>query len=371
MSFLVFINIQNMYFSFKKSLVGFLVFLLLSGVSAQQKMVVPKSYIAHKTSESISIDGKGEEASWGSAKWTSDFIDIEGAKKPRYQTRVKMLWDEKYLYFYAELEEPHVWATLKQRDTIIFYNNDFEIFIDPDGDTYNYMEFEMNALNTLWDLYLTKPYREGGKVIDNWGIKGIKTAVHINGTINNASDIDKGWSVEIAMPWTSLIEAGDNKIPVDNYWRINFSRVNWDYQLNQDTYQRKQGANGKYLPEYNWVWSPQWVVNMHEPEWWGYVYFSSEERENSKDEFIVPSDEKIKLELYNLYRKQKEYQRKNGAWIESSQKLITNPIVIEGKEIEVMLEAHSQGWNLIVDSPFTDKQLILSEDGVFKTKTNN
>lgn len=64
-----------------------------------------------------------------------------------------MLWDETYFYIYAEMEEPHVWGTLKERDTVIFYNNDFEVFIDATGDTHNYYELEVNALNTAWDLF--------------------------------------------------------------------------------------------------------------------------------------------------------------------------------------------------------------------------
>tara|TARA_R110001592_G_scaffold92948_2_gene270297 strand:- start:1310 stop:1573 length:264 start_codon:yes stop_codon:yes gene_type:complete len=67
-----------------------------------------------------------DESSWNKAKWTNNFIDIEGSKKPIYTTKIKMIWDESYLYFFAELKEPHVWATLKQKDTIIFYNNDFD-----------------------------------------------------------------------------------------------------------------------------------------------------------------------------------------------------------------------------------------------------
>ena len=47
-----------------------------------------------------------------------------------------------------------------QHDAVIFHNNDFEVFIDPDGDTHNYYELEINALNTVWDLFITKPYRE-------------------------------------------------------------------------------------------------------------------------------------------------------------------------------------------------------------------
>ena len=45
-----------------------------------------------------------------------------------------MLWDDTYFYVAAHLEEPHVWGTLTKHDTVIFQDNDFEIFIDPDGD---------------------------------------------------------------------------------------------------------------------------------------------------------------------------------------------------------------------------------------------
>ena len=110
----------------------------------------PKKYVAYSITDTIKIDGKGDETSWKNAEWTDFFIDIEGMKKPTYKTRIKMLWDKHYLYFLAELEEPHVWATLKQRDTVIFYNNDFEIFIDPDGDTHNYYELEINTPKTVF-----------------------------------------------------------------------------------------------------------------------------------------------------------------------------------------------------------------------------
>jgi len=85
--------------------------------------------------------------------------------------------------------QPHVWGNLKQRDTVIYLNNDFEIFIDPDGDTHNYYEFEFNALNTLWDLFLTKPYREKTVVLDNWDASGLISAVHVDGTLNNPNDV--------------------------------------------------------------------------------------------------------------------------------------------------------------------------------------
>jgi hypothetical protein len=67
-----------------------------------------------------------------------------------------MLWDYKYFYIAAQLQEPHIWATIKERDAIIYQDNDFEIFIDPDGDSHNYYEVEINAFGAFWDLLLLK-----------------------------------------------------------------------------------------------------------------------------------------------------------------------------------------------------------------------
>src|SRR5690606_3745249 len=303
---------------FKNFMKGLLFLGLCSVGHAQNPEIhIPRNYIVYKSPEKIIIDGRDNEASWEKVSWSEDFIDIEGDRTPKYKTNMKMLWDDEYLYFFAKLEEPHIWATLKKRDTVIFYNNDFEIFIDPDGDTHNYMEFEMNSLNTVWDLCLTKPYRDHGKEMASWDIQGLKTDVHIDGTLNDPSDTDKGWSVEIAMPWSVITEPGDSQaVPAEQFWRINFSRVNWQYDLTDGKYYRKKDGNGKFLPEYNWVWSPQWVINMHEPERWGYVYFSSD-RAGRKTTFDIPGNERIKWILYSLYRKQRENFNVSGKWITS------------------------------------------------------
>ena len=59
---------------------------------------------------------------------------------------------------------------MTERDSVIFRDNDFEVFIDPDGDTHAYYELEINALGTVWDLLLLKPYRDGGPAINGWDI---------------------------------------------------------------------------------------------------------------------------------------------------------------------------------------------------------
>ncbi|ALJ04188.1 carbohydrate-binding family 9-like protein [Pseudalgibacter alginicilyticus] len=330
--------------------------------------LIPQTYTAYKTPKKIIIDGSDSDEAWGKVAWTNSFVDIEGVKKPKYKTAVKMLWDDEYYYILAKMEEPHVWGNLTKRDTIIFHNNDFEVFVEPDGDTHNYYELEINALNTVWDLFITKPYRNENVVLNDWNIVGLKSAVKVNGTLNNPTDIDEGWILEIAIPW-KVYKTGyfHKNIPADKFWRVNFSRVNWDFQLtNSGDYERKRDAKGKLLHEYNWVWSPTGVVNMHEPEKWGYVFFSTEVL-NTSNPFIIPQDEKIKWELYKMYRVQNAHFKAHKAYFTSVDSLINSEIKVENHVLIPVLENHSTGWNLSIKSPFTNKVLIVTEDGKFIT----
>jgi hypothetical protein len=234
----------------------------------------PERYICLRAVTPIRVDGRLDDAAWRYAPWTSAFVDIEGPGKPapRFQTRVKMLWDDRYFYIGAELEEPDIWGTLTEHDSVIFRDNDFEVFLNPSGDGLKYFEFEINALNTSWDLFLPKPYKDGGKADNSWEIPGLLTAVAMDGTINRPRDRDQGWSVEIAIPWSAFASRAPVRRPAAGQeWRVNFSRVEWKTEVRDNRYVKVEGAK-----EDNWVWSPQGVVNMHVPEHWGYVRFSSE-----------------------------------------------------------------------------------------------
>ncbi|MGQ1909348.1 carbohydrate-binding family 9-like protein [Marinifilum sp. RC60d5] len=102
-------------------------------------------------------------------------------------------------------------------------------------------------------------------------------AVKIYGSLNNPDDTDKKWTLEIAFPWKILKECSfEGRKPKDGeQWRVNFSRVNWDVEIRKGKYGKKiNPKTGKHYPEHNWVWSPQGVIAMHQPETWGYVQFS-------------------------------------------------------------------------------------------------
>lgn len=272
----------------------------------------PRSYVCHEASDELRIDGKIRETSWESAEWTERFVDIEGEARPdpRFETKVKMLWDEQYFYIAAKMEEPHLWATLTERDAVLFYENNFEVFIDPTGDTHNYYELEVNALGTYWDLMLPKPYRDGGRAVDAWDIRGLKVGIDLEDTLNDPSDIDTGWTVELAIPWEVLEEAApEGRAPEGGEkWRVNFSRVQWETEAKNGKYVKKSDT------EDNWVWSPQGLVNMHYPEMWGYVQFVNDDIDSDRIISGTPgmqAEEQVKWYLRQLYYRQHDYRAEN------------------------------------------------------------
>ena len=234
-------------------------FLLLLFVSLPL-MGQERSYHAPRAEGRIRIDGRLSEASWQRAPLSEPFADIRGVDydpAPVKATHMKMLWDSEYLYVGAILEEDQVTATLKEHDSIIFHDNDFEVFIDPDGDGLRYFEIEINAFGTVMDLFMDKPYREDGQFFLPWDCRGLRSAVHVEGRINRGGAPDKGWTVEMAIPFASLMIGFDNPRSLSP-WRINFSRVEW----------LVPGG-----PEENWVWNPTGEVDMHLPSRWGLLYF--------------------------------------------------------------------------------------------------
>lgn len=256
------------------SLVFFIFF--YSTALTQDKSSLPKSYYIYKTKKPINIDGKIRKHEWKNARWTDEFVDISDSINPipKYKTKCKMLWDDEYLYIAAYLEEPDLWATLKNHDDIIYNDNDFEVFIDPGNDASNYFEIEINALGTVMDLFMRRTYKRGGPVDMKWNTVGMKSAVYLKGTLNNNTDVDKYWTVEMAIPYSCLEKPNRVSQPVVGAtWRINFSRVQWQTVPSEISYEKKKNEKGRRLPEYNWVWTPQGRIDMHIPEKWGYLHF--------------------------------------------------------------------------------------------------
>ena len=234
-----------------KKIVWILGFLLPLSLSAQPV------YDCYRASGTIKIDGRVTDAEWSEALPCTAFRDIrgDGYAAPKYLTTLRMLWDDENLYVSAVLEEPDVKGSVSSRDDIVYHDNDFEVFLNPYGDERLYYELEINSLGTVMDLLMEKPYSQGGTYMMTWDFPGLVTAVRVDGTLNRAGDTDRGWSVEMKIPFAGLSRGGEDPLK-SRIWRANFSRVEWLTK-----------------PEENWVWAPTGVVDIHHPLRWGYLRF--------------------------------------------------------------------------------------------------
>jgi len=262
--------------------------------------IYPRQYIVYKAEDSdFDLDGKLDEAAWESVPFTADFVDINTTTVPHFRTSAKIRYTDNYLYIGAVLQETAVWGNISwtchclnsSQDQVIFHDNDFEIFTDPDGSTHYYKEFEMNVNSATWDLCLDKPYWDSGnenssRVFGQHGFdmqhmhSSMKAQAFTDGGINDPARPATFWSVEVALPLHGLAVNNSVTVPPKpgQFWRINFSRVEWNTKVVNGKYQKDPKCQSCPVPggphEDNWVWSPQGVVDMHRPERWGMLQFS-------------------------------------------------------------------------------------------------
>jgi hypothetical protein len=308
----------------------------------------PACYPCNKTPQPPVCDGRLEDTVWELAPWSEHFGDIEGDLKPApfRDTRMKMLWDDHALYVAAWMEEPDIWATYDKRDMVIYHENDIELFIDPDGDNHDYFELEVNAMGTEWDLYLTRPYRDNADALDHWDMHGMRSAVHLMGTLNDPADRDSCWTIEVELPWSAIRQGGHEEMPPKDgeQWRMNFSRVQYHLDVVDGVYHKRKDGEGSNLPEFNWTWSPQGLIAMHYPERWGIVEFRSTVSEDP----VVAAEHWFAREwLMQAYYAQRGYEEVHGIWAADMDDLEL-PEGLPGGWQSTTLETGSRGFDLTI-----------------------
>ncbi len=251
-------------------------------------------HTAFRTTASLQIDGRLDEAAWRAAPATDRYVDVITGGATIHDTRAKVVWDDENLYLGIEAEEPFVRARFTANNSPIYEDNDLEMFIaGPDA----YYEFEINALNTTYEVFFLwesayekagfgdsprfsrtnlrrfngvgfKSHPRGLRLGHfDWHFPGKRTAVFVDGTLNDDSDRDRGWSVELAFPWAGmkwLSPDGRPGAPKEgDVWRIDLSRFN---QYREAPPAKDSGG---------WFLSPHRVWDSHIPECFPYVRFST------------------------------------------------------------------------------------------------
>lgn len=208
---------------------------------------------------------------WQAAQWIETWTEIRGQEPCPTAIRSKLLWDDQNLYIAAQIAETDLWATQTEHDSDIFLDNCFELFLDPDGDGHNYLEWEINPLGSTLDLRMDKPYICGGTRDDSLEIPGLELALLTDGAVNDPSTKATGWEFAAAIPWSTLTQIGHSGNPPQpgDIHRFNLMKCWWPVEVRDGAYHKIESEPEKY-----WCLAPTHVLDIHRPWLWAYLQFT-------------------------------------------------------------------------------------------------
>ena len=226
------------------------------------------SHTAQRRIDTIVVDGNLNEASWHGAADTSAFTYWDGSPVPAdLQTRAKITWDDVYLYIAFVATDRDVYSTYTARDARLWEQDNFEVFVTIPGTT-GYVEVEGSPTGTIWDGSFTNVFRGPG---GGYTITGLQLAARVNGTLNNASGQDIGFTGEIRLPFADIYQGIPGGHPTNGtQLRLNLNRINWNTPVTQ-------GGPGAAGTDTYHAWSPLpgSVPAFHQPDKFGTVTFST------------------------------------------------------------------------------------------------
>ncbi len=183
----------------------------------------PPQYEVKRTSARLIVDGRLDEGAWRSAAAVElqfPWGEQTGAKQ---KTSVRLLWDAEYLYVGYACDDADVVAHFDRRDDPTYRDDAVELFVNPKPAQSFYYGLEMNARGTLYDYFYAFPQL----LLKRVDFSGVLLATHVDGTLNQTGDKDRGWTLELAIPWRNFEELGVTAAPkAGAVWTANLNR--WD-----------------------------------------------------------------------------------------------------------------------------------------------
>lgn len=217
------------------------------------------AYYCPFSSTPITVDGELNEPVWGKAK-TISFVIPVSLKNPISKTESRIAYDKDFLYVAFKAYDEDIWGFFTERDSSTCQEDVLEIFFKTHPDKDPYFNFEINALGTVYDAYDVKRNFAGGhRRWAHWNCAGLKVVSKVKGTINDLTDKDEYWMLEVAIPFAELPTLGGKSPVKGDTWLFTLAR--YDYSI--------------YLPEGKELTAsaPLSKVNFHWYENWGKLIF--------------------------------------------------------------------------------------------------
>lgn len=176
---------------------------------------IPELTVPRREGAALSIDGVLDEPAWQTAAVTRPFVDVgtggdAGTADPRGSAR--LLWDDTHLYLGFSVVSTKILGGFApgSKDAHLWEHECVEIMIDPDGDGdgLDYYEIQVSPQNLVFDSrFESYNFPRGGPLgpfgHEAWSARG-ETAVKLAGTIDDDTDADSGYTVEVSLPFAQL-----------------------------------------------------------------------------------------------------------------------------------------------------------------------
>jgi hypothetical protein len=201
-------------------------------------------YVVHRARGPIQIDGVLAESAWDRAGKAGPFVRSLDGKPANASTEARLLWDDDHLYVAFLAADANVSSPFLNDDEKLYTSNVVEIFLNPSGDGSRYDEIEVAPTNALFDASFSGGPRQGMDLA--WSSRA-RHAVHVDGTLNDAQDVDRGWTVELEIPFASLTGMPKPRPERGDRWKFNL------YRLRQGPGQPGEGQ----------AWSPPMRGDFH------------------------------------------------------------------------------------------------------------
>lgn len=177
--------------------------LILFPIHADTTQNTPNGAIkVKKATNKIHIDGLANDSDWKQARSypLSNFYRVNKSTDQQ-KSHVKMLWDDSIVYFYFQAEDNYLTSRETERDGLTYLDDCFEVFLMPSASPIKlHFGFEVNINKASNDFIWLNDFYQNERVSIKSYNPDFQVETYANGTVNDNSDIDVGWSVELAIP---------------------------------------------------------------------------------------------------------------------------------------------------------------------------